>query len=302
MLHIALIAIITTPSVGELDGYGRSAKAEPVPEVDLKTNCISDAMLANAARDTMCFAPWRGDTDDCLHEAQINSLIDMSGCYAQNEKNVAEISMLDHKASQQVKPIDPEPLLEAMKQEEQKKKPVEVPKPQPDNQPPPPPQPPAAAKPRPMQVVETAKPSEEKAPENARFLAEYDTNVKKQTVARGTPKEQMTAKSQQANLKPTPNPKDASVQEHSDRPVGENKKAPDTQGALSMRKEGPQTPSQEQQEQKVRGSTSGANGPLAADGYVPRKGQGAIEQQQHDRSELPRGENGAGGGAPDVPN
>jgi TonB family protein len=52
----------------------------------------------------------------------------------------------------------------------------------------------------------------------------------------------------------------------------------------------------------VRGSPSGASGPLAFDGYVPKKGQGAFEQPQRDRSEIPRGQNGAGGGAPDVPN
>ena len=51
-----------------------------------------------------------------------------------------------------------------------------------------------------------------------------------------------------------------------------------------------QTPSQEEQDAKVRGSTTGASGALAFDGYVPRKGNGAIaEQQQHERSELPRG-------------
>ncbi|MFT3692015.1 MAG: TonB family protein [Kofleriaceae bacterium] len=300
-----LITSVHTLSIGEVDGYGQTpaaSLANAEPEIELKTGCMSDAYLAGAARDAMCFAPWNDNVDDCLHEAQINTIIDQSSCIAQHEKNVAEISMLDQKSTEHVKPIDPEPLLEAMKEEQKKPKPVEVPQPKPENQPPPPPAPPAAAKPRPMQVVETAKPSEEKAPENARFLAEYDTNVKQQKVARGTPKEEMVAKSQQANLKPTPNPKEASVQEHSKQPEGENKKAPEVPGKLSMRTPGPQAPAQEEQEAKTRGSTTGANGPLAFDGYIPRKGQGAIEQQQHDQSEQPKGENGAGGGAPDTPN
>jgi TonB family protein len=301
--HALLVVTVHTFGIGEVDGFGQSRKAEPqLAEVDLKSGCVGDAMFASSARAAMCFAPWQTDVDACLNDAQMSMWLDQSSCYARQEKNVSAVSMIDQKTADKVKPIDPEALLEAMKQEPPKPKPLDVPKPQPNQPPPPPPAPPAAAKPHQMQVVETAKPSEEKPPENARFLAEYDTNVKKQTVARGGAKEPIVAKSKPEELKAKPNPAEASVNEHTDRPAGENKKAPDVPGTLAMRKEGPQAPALEEQEAKVRGSTTGASGALALDGYSPRKGQGSIEQQQQNRSELPRGENGAGGGAPDVPN
>lgn len=154
-----------------------------------------------------------------------------------------------------------------------------------------------------MQVVETARPSQEKAPDNARFLAEYDTNVEKQKVARGAVKEPMVAKSKPAELKPTEAPKEASVQEQPpDRARGADKRAPDVPGTLAMRTVGAQSPAEVQQDQKTRGSTAGASPATAMDGYSQRKGDGAIEQQHKERSEIPRGQNGAGGGTPEVPN
>ncbi|MEO8841866.1 MAG: hypothetical protein ABI591_31440 [Kofleriaceae bacterium] len=302
-IHALLVVTVHTIGIGEVDGFGQSRQAAALAdEVDLKSGCVGDAMFASSARAAMCFAPWQTDVDACLYDAQMSMWLDQSSCYAQKEHDVAAVSMIDQKTADRVKPIDPEPLLEAIKQDALKPKPLEVPKPQPENQPPPPPTPPAMQKQHAMQVVETAKPSEEKPPENARFLAEYDTNVKKQTVARGGAKEPMVAKSKPEELEAKANPAEASVSEHSDRPAGENKQAPDVPGTLAMRKVGPQAPAQEEQAAKVRGSTTGASGSLAMDGYAPRRGQGAIEQQQQNRSELPRGENGAGGGAPDVPN
>jgi TonB family protein len=69
-----------------------------------------------------------------------------------------------------------------------------------------------------------------------------------------------------------------------------------------MRAPGAQSPAETEQEAKVRGSTTGAGGSMVADGYVARKGDAAISQERHDRSEIPRGQDGAGGGAPQVPN
>jgi TonB family protein len=306
-LAVHALVFVIVGAVGEIDedtdGGTVATATELAKTTPLKTGCMGDAVLATAGRATMCMAPWRADNEDCLGDAQMSMWLDMSSCFAQKEKNVAEFSMLDRKQQEKLQPIDPEPLLEAMKQAPPPPKPQVVPPPSPQNQPPPPPPPPAAAKPQKMQIVETAKPSDEKPPENTRFLAEYDTNVKKQTVARGTAKEPITAKSKPDALQAKQDPKDASVQEHTDRPpVPHATKAPDVPGSLAMRTPGPQTPAQDQQDQKVRGSTTGASGPLAFDGYVPRKGNGAIEQQQHERSELPRGESGAGGGAPDTPN
>jgi TonB family protein len=69
-----------------------------------------------------------------------------------------------------------------------------------------------------------------------------------------------------------------------------------------MRDPGAISPAELEQQAKTRGSIGGATGPLAFDGYVPRRGDGAIEQQEHQRTEVPRGQGGAGGGAPDLPN
>ena len=287
--------------VGE--GFNPVTKEKPklaVAEPDLKSTCTSDAFLTFSARSTMCLAPWRADTDACLDEVQTGLWIDLSSCQARDDKGVAEVAMLDKKQAEKVKAIDPEPLLEAMQQPKKPDEPKPVPPPTPQNTPPPPPQPPAPQ--RPMQVVETAKPSQEKPPENTRFLSEYDTHVEKQKVARGSVQEPMVAKSQQADLTPKEQPKEASVEKHEDRDPGKSKQAPDVPGTLSMRSPGAQTPAEVQQDQKTLGAANGATGPLALDGILPKRGDGAVEQQHKDRSEIPRGQNGAGGGAPDVPN
>jgi TonB family protein len=41
---------------------------------------------------------------------------------------------------------------------------------------------------------------------------------------------------------------------------------------------------------------------LLLDGYTARRGDGAVEQEHRDRSDVPRGQEGAGGGTPQVPN
>jgi protein TonB len=280
--------------------HGKTAELE----TPLKRGCRSDVVFATSARATMCFAPWHSDTDACLAEARMNLYMDLSGCEATDDSvEVATISMVPSKAADKITPIDPEPLLEMMKQEQPKPPPPpELAKQQP--QPPtPPPPPPPQARPRNTQIVETAKPTAEKPPENTRLLSEYDTAVKKETVARGAVKEPMVAKSKPEELTAKQNPKEASIKEQQpDRQRGANKEAPDVPGTLAMRKEGAQNPSDMQQDAKTRGSTVGASGPIAFDGIVPKKGDGAFEQQRHERSEIPRGQQGAGGGAPDVVN
>ncbi|MBA3500424.1 MAG: energy transducer TonB, partial [Deltaproteobacteria bacterium] len=41
--------------------------------------------------------------------------------------------------------------------------------------------------------------------------------------------------------------------------------------------------------------------PIVSDGFVPRRGDGAVEQARRDPGELTKGQGGAGGGAPQVP-
>jgi TonB family protein len=298
LVHGAILLLLLVHAImfSEVEGFGATTKAADADE--LKSGCVGDAMLASSARYAMCFAPWHDDLDACISESQNDMWIDLSSCQARDDKGLSQISMIEPKQAAAIKAIDPEPLLEEMKQQQQQK-PVVVPPLQAANTPKPQQPPP---RPRPMQVVETVKPSTEKAPDNARFLSEYDTNVEKQSVARGTPKEPMIAKSKPSELAAKDQPQDASVKEHTDRPPGRDSKAPDVPGTLAMRTPGARSPADVEQEQKARGTSAGTDGPMTADGYMSRKGQGSIDQEKHDRSELPHGENGAGGGAPDVPN
>jgi TonB family protein len=305
VVHGTVLAAVHSGAIsifGPGFAHASAARAQPtLPEPELAPGCRGDAVLAGGARFTMCFAPWQADPDACIDTAMTSLWIERSSCLAQNDPNIAAVSMLSPRATEKVKQIDPEPLLEMMKEEPPKPKPPpQLAQPQPEQPKQAPPPPPAPS--RPQQVVETAKPSEEKAPDNARFLAEYDTRVEHQTVARGAVKEPMVAKSKPEELAAKDNPKEASMKERPDRPRGVDSKAPDVPGTLAMRTPGAQSPADLQQDAKTQGTSEGAIGKLAFDGYMPRRGDGAIEQQRHDRTEIPRGQNGAGGGAPEVPN
>ena len=281
----------------------RKVEDQSPAAIAIKKSCPGDALFASSARAALCFAPWRSDVAECLNDAEMAMYMDLSGCVkTEDPVEVATITLPPPRSLDHVPPIDPEPLIEMMKQQEQPKPPPppELAQQQPQQQKPPPPPPPAP--PQRAQIVETAKPTAEKPPENTRFVAEFDTSVQKQTVARGSVQEPMVAKSKPAELQAKENAKEASVKEQLDRPKGANKDAPDAPGTLAMRKEGAQNPSEMQQDAKTRGSYVGATGPLAFDGFVPKKGDGAFEQQRRERSEVPRGQAGAGGGAPDVPN
>jgi TonB family protein len=293
------------------DGLHAQTSTEPelVEAIDLKASCQGDAILATSGRTALCLAPWIDDVDRCMADAQLAMWMDLSGCQARNDPSTA-IAMIDQQVADKLTPIDPERLLDEV-----------VPPPPPEQQPaPPPPQPqiaeaappppPVAAPPPPpppeqrKQVIETVKPSDEKEPENARFLAEYNTKVEKDKVARGARNEPMVAKSQPEELAPKDKPKDepSVKKEEPDRIIGKNERAPDVPGHLSMRTPGSPLRAEKEQEQRVRGSTGGSTGAPAADGYTARKGDGAIDQQRRERNEAVGGQSGAGGGAPQAPN
>ncbi len=295
---------ILLSSVHALDisvvGEGFSTRArKPAEVVELKSGCVGDALLAGSARFSMCLAPWRADTDACLERAELDMRMDMSSCVAVRDAlALSEISMLEPKQADKVTPIDPEPLIEMMKKPDQPP-PPEL-KQQQAQQQPPPPQPPAPpTPPRKMQVVETVKPSAEKEPDNARFLAEYNSSADKQKVSRGAVKEPMVAKAKPEELTPKETPKEVEqAKQEQDRTKGMNKTAPDVPGTLAMRNPGAQRPAEIQQDAKTLGAENGATGPLAFDGFMPRRGTGAFEQEKKEKSEIPKGESGAGGGAP----
>ncbi|HET7504454.1 MAG TPA: TonB family protein, partial [Kofleriaceae bacterium] len=274
-------------------------RSDDVADADLKASCAGNVMLATSGRTAMCFAPWVRDVDECLGDAQMMLWMDLSSCQARNDPSTA-ISMVEQRAVEKLKPIDPEQLIDEM-QAKRTPSPPKAPAPTQLAEGPKPPPPPTPQ--RPQQVIETVKPSEDKEPENARFLAEYNTKVAKETVARGARNEPMVARSKPEELTPKDKPKDdPSVKKQElDRLPGKNEHAPDVPGKLSMRNPGALSPAEHEQEAKVRGSATGAAGEMVTDGYLARKGDSAIAQDRHDRSEAPRGEAGAGGGAPQVP-
>lgn len=272
--------------------------------VELQTSCTGDVLLATSARAAMCFAPWRGgEIAACQHDVQMSMWMDLSGCQATPEAlaSTAPISLLKQREVQKLTPIDPEPLLEELRQEEAKQKPIPPPQLQ-QQQPPPPPPPASPPRSRPEQVVEVVKPREEKVPTNSRFVSEYDVSVENQRVARGSEREDIAKKASPEELQAKQNPQEASMRELPKDDPGKNPKAPDVPGTLSMRNPGAVQPSEAPQEQRTRGTQATQQGPLVADGFVPRHGDGAIEQQQRERGELSHGQGGAGGGSPQTPN
>ena len=300
----------TVHAFGLSIGSAVSPIGTPKPElelVDLETSCSGDVLLATSARLAMCVAPWQaGDVGQCRDDVMMAMWMDLSGCQGAGEAiaaTAAPIEVISQKALEKLTPIDPEPLLEELAELMKKEEPPpQLAQPQ-QPQPPPPPPPQAPPPPqRPQQVVEVAKPNSEKEPDNARFLSEHNVNVEKQKVARGSVNEPMVAKSSPEELTPKERPKDASVKEMKEEPPGQETKAPDAPAKLSMRAPGAPNPSEAPQEARERGDTSGAQGPLVADGFVPRRGDGAIQQQRRDPGELTRGEGGGGGGSPPVPN
>ena len=308
MVHAAFLGSVQAWGIGigatsgfVAPGQGTAAVAPAPAAPELQTTCSGDVLLATGARATMCLAPWNSDLPGCGSDVYVQMWMDLSACQGTGDAiAAAPIEMLKPRELEKLTPIDPERLLdEAMQQQLAKQEPPPPPPPPQAAQPPPPP-PPAPT--RPTQIVETAKPSSEQEPENSRFLSENNVTVKKQSVARGSVNEPMVAKSKEAELTPKQDPKEASVQEIKEQDPGKNQKAPEVPGTLAMRTPGTPQPADAPTEARTKGSTSGEKGPLVADGFVPRYGQGMIEQARRDPGEESRGQAGAGGGAPQVPN
>lgn len=268
-VHAALIA---TVHVGTAAAFGN----RPRPATGIETGCVTDVALASGARIALCFAPWHSDLAACLDDAQMRGWVELASCQPQRDGDIAQVSVVD---TDQLRSIDPTPLLAALPDRNQ-----------PEPKPPEPDKPPPPQAQRPSQVVETAKPQHQKAPDNARFLAEYDTSVAKQTVARGAVSEAMVANSKPSALAPKQSPQDASARNQG--PM----QAPNA-GLLAMRSPGARSSSESAQVSRERGSVTGASGSPTADGMLPKQGQGAIEQHRRDGSESAPGMGGAPGPA-----
>ncbi|MBA3395905.1 MAG: TonB C-terminal domain-containing protein [Deltaproteobacteria bacterium] len=306
IVHGAVLGTVDALGTGLVgSGFVTQRAGDDVdPDIELQTTCSGDVLLATSARAMMCLAPWRSDVEGCGDDLAMTMWMDLSSCRG-NTDAVAAVAMVTPRQIEKLKAIDPEPLLDELAHmpPEQQKPPPVIPPPQPQQQQPPPPPPPPPVMVKQAQVVETVKPNEEKEPENARFLAEHNTRVEKQTVARGSRHEEMVAKSKPQDLEATTKPKDEpQVAKLEDKDPGKNPKAPDARGMLSMRPPGaPSPPNEAPQDQKVRGAAAGSKNPIVSDGFVPRRGDGAIEQLRRDPGELTKGQGGAGGGVPQVP-
>ncbi len=291
-----------------LSKFTATETAQPEPElVDLETSCEGDVLLAASARAAMCLTPWHRDSAECasVDDLQMLMWMDMSACRSR-DSSIAPVAMatIQPREIEKVAPIDAEQLIEELRQQEQPKPPPPVPQLQQQQQPPPPPPAPAPPPPkRPQQVVETAKPNTDKEPDNARFLAEHNTMVEKQKVARGARNEPMVAKSKPEELKPKEKPPDEppAIAKKPDAEPGKDMRAPQLPGMLSMRAPGAPSPTETKQDALKKGERADKQ-PLVANGGIPRRGDGAVEQQRRDPGQLTKGQGGAGGGAPPVPN
>lgn len=301
----------TVHALGLSIGPGSAHAAQPRsqrPELDddpeIARSCAGNAALATSGRAALCFAPWIGDVDRCLADAQLSLWMDLSSCQSRNDPRTA-IAVIEQRTADKLRSIDPERLLEDKPGELVPPPRPTPPPPQVAQQPPPPappPPPPQQPPAQPRQIVETVKPREEKEPDNARLLSEFNTRVEQQKVARGARNEPLAAKAMPEQLTPTEKPKEEPqvAQHEPDRANGRQDHAPDVLGVLSMRSPGALRRSETEQTAQHRGSMTGAAS-AAADGYAARRGDAAFDQDRRDRSETPRGDHGAGGGAPDLP-
>jgi len=273
------------------------------PVAPLRPSCDGDAILAVAARALTCASPFVDDRGACVDELGLRLESDRLRCHLEDLTPVA--FTLDRIDVRELPQLDPEPLLEMLAQQE--------------TPPPPPPLPPppapaeeqvAAPQPRPeppkivreTQVIETAKPTVEQAPDDTRLLSEYDTKVARQTVARGSNREEIAARPQPAELAVKEEPREPSVAEPpDDSPPGQNPDAPRVPGMLSMRQPGAPNPTELAQDAHDRGVLDGSDAPVG-DGRAAARGDGRISMEERRPAELPRGDGGAGGGRPPTPN
>ena len=281
-------AIGMTPAV-------RSA-VEPRPEAKPRSSCEADEALATAAQALYCATPLAAlDRAECLRKALDELQAGHARCQ-ETDLPPTSVALLDPKVLDQ---IEPEPL-EALLAPEPLEPPEEPP-PQEEAQALPAPPPPTQN----TQVVEVTRPETEEAPENTRFLSEYDTRVDKETVARGST-EEMVARPEQRELQPVERPREASVQESPEEPaqaVSEQPDAPEADGRLAMRAPGSPEPSRLPRQETTPGVAEGSEATPSENGAQIRKGTGEIREAAREAgAEGPRGEGGGGGGRPRVPN
>ena len=71
-------------SIIGIGGFSAAATRElpPAEDVELRASCFDNAAFAASGRTAMCLAPWVGNVDDCLNDAQMSLWIERSSCQA----------------------------------------------------------------------------------------------------------------------------------------------------------------------------------------------------------------------------
>lgn len=278
-----------TPLASSRDATAAALAAQ---EAGPKPSCEGDELLASAARMFVCAFP-SGGGEACARDTIQGFAVARERC--DRLELPAAVTLLDPRV---VEEIEPEPLMDLIEpdvlaqiQEAQKAPPP------PAEQAPPPPAPPQQAN---TQVVETVPQENQAPPENTRFLADYDSRVEKQTVARGTT-EQMVARPEPSaqDTKEIPQP---SREQQAEDTAGEQPESAQGAGALAMRAPGlPQT-GKEAQPEVTPGLLNGSDAPLGANGFQARRGTGDRFATKQEALDPRRGENGGGGGGKTLPN
>ncbi len=275
------------------------------PPAPLRPSCDGDALLMAAARAMACAAPTVADGAACLADVDAQLQRDFVLCHAQAvELPPVEVVIAPPERIAAIEPIEAEALLDELTPEQLQQHQEQLQ--QLAAQPPPPPPPAVPPPPKPpleTQVIETVKPDKEEVPDDARFLSDHDSKVDKQTVARGAVKEDISNKPSPEELARKPDAREANRPEPppDEPPAPDKKDAPPEPGKLAMRRPGSPEVAEVPQERRVAGDPDGADGP-EGDGARPRKGDGAVSQDERKPTEASRGDGAGGGGEPRAPN
>lgn len=271
--------------------------AELVAPPEAEPSCTTKALLGATARAFYCATPMAGS--DCAAELPDDYLSKRNECsLVVLDKDLpplpesappVRIALLDDAALAKLKPLDVAPLLDPKiekkvkeKQKEQLAQKVEQAR--------------RRVEARSGQVVEITRPKLEMVPDHARYVSEYDSAVKRETVARGST-EKMVERPGRKDLPITPQPLDSPEVARS-RPPSSDTINPLGTGALSMRRPGAP---QEVPRDEAPGPRRGSIDPIAANGLAPHRGSG--DRLRHMTTQKPAGQNGDGGqvGRPKMP-
>ncbi len=249
--------------------------------------CVADVMLTAGARAALCMTPMRDKPLSCLGDVRERVSIDLLAC--NDTTPPPSVALLDNKTS--LKKLKPMPLLPLLKKAKQKafekkqakkvqKKFVALKKKE-------------LVKPKAAKIVEITKPDVEIKPKTARHVADFDSRVKEETVARGSTEKMVSQpgpkelKSAEKTTKKVPKvkPDKTAIKGKANEPkvVAKTDNDPDklksvetkaptkkTPGMLSMR----DTRKFAEKMKLTPGPKTGVKGRVTPNGIVPRKGNG----------------------------